>query len=103
MPLYEYQCKTCHHRFEKIQSFSDADPEQCPKCGGKIERMLNAPSFQFKGSGWYATDYKKSGAPKPESTASASSESASSGNAESKGESKSESKTETKTDTSSKS
>lgn len=60
MPLFEFECQSCHHRFEKIQSFSGADPA-CVKCGGKVERLLTAPSVQFKGSGWYATDYAKPG------------------------------------------
>jgi putative FmdB family regulatory protein len=65
MPLYEYQCKKCGHRFEKIQKFSDAMLKKCPECGGKIEQMLSAPAAHFKGSGWYVTDYpkKSSGAP----------------------------------------
>ena len=62
MPLYEYQCKKCHHRFEKIQKFSDPHVKKCPKCGGLVEQLLSAPAVQFKGSGWYVTDYaKKSG------------------------------------------
>ena len=62
MPLYEYQCKKCQHRFEKIQKFSDPHVKKCPKCGGPIEQLLSAPAVQFKGSGWYVTDYaKKSG------------------------------------------
>src|SRR6201987_6016031 len=64
MPLYEYQCKKCHHRFERIQKFSDPLVKKCPECGGKVEQVISAPAVQFKGSGWYVTDYaKKSGAP----------------------------------------
>ena len=64
MPLYEYECKKCHHRFEKIQKFSDPHVKKCPKCGGPIEQVISAPAVQFKGSGWYVTDYaKKSSAP----------------------------------------
>src|SRR6266699_266736 len=59
MPLYEYQCKKCHHRFEKIQKFSDSHVKKCPECGGPIEQLLSAPSVRFKGSGWYVTDYAK--------------------------------------------
>ena len=59
MPLYEYQCKKCGHRFEKIQKFSDAMVKKCPKCGGMVEQMISAPAVQFKGSGWYVTDYPK--------------------------------------------
>ena len=62
MPLYDYQCKKCGHRFERIQKFSDPELKECPECGGEIERLLSAPAVQFKGSGWYVTDYaKKSG------------------------------------------
>src|ERR1700740_2460059 len=57
MPLYEYQCEKCGHRFEKIQKFSDKMVKKCPQCGGKVEQMISAPAVQFKGSGWYATDY----------------------------------------------
>jgi len=62
MPLYEYQCKKCGHRFERIQRFSDPMVKKCPECGGKVEQVISAPAVQFKGSGWYVTDYaKKSG------------------------------------------
>jgi putative FmdB family regulatory protein len=62
MPLYEYACKKCHHRFERIQKFSDAHVKKCPQCGGPVEQVISAPAVQFKGSGWYVTDYaKKSG------------------------------------------
>ena|ERR1700704_4110456 len=59
MPLYEYECKKCHHRFEKIQKFSDRMVKKCPECGGPVEQMISAPAVQFKGSGWYVTDYAK--------------------------------------------
>jgi putative FmdB family regulatory protein len=59
MPLYEYQCKKCGHRFEKIQKFSDKPIKKCPECGGAVEQLLSAPAVQFKGSGWYVTDYAK--------------------------------------------
>jgi putative FmdB family regulatory protein len=59
MPLYEYQCKKCGHRFEKIQKFSDKMVKKCPECGGPVEQMISAPAVQFKGSGWYVTDYAK--------------------------------------------
>jgi putative FmdB family regulatory protein len=57
MPLYEYQCKKCGHRFERIQRFSDPLVKKCPECGGKVEQVISAPAVQFKGSGWYVTDY----------------------------------------------
>lgn len=59
MPLYEYQCKKCGHRFEKIQKFSDKPIKKCPECGGVVEQTISAPAVQFKGSGWYVTDYAK--------------------------------------------
>jgi putative FmdB family regulatory protein len=62
MPLYEYQCKRCKHRFEKIQQFSDEPIKKCPECGGPVEKLLSASSVRFKGSGWYVTDYPKKGA-----------------------------------------
>ena len=62
MPLYEYQCKKCKHRFEKIQSFSDAPIKKCPECGSSVEKLLSAPAVHFKGSGFYVTDYAKKSA-----------------------------------------
>jgi putative FmdB family regulatory protein len=59
MPLYEYQCKKCHHRFERIQKFSDPLVKKCPECGGPVEQVISAPAVQFKGSGWYVTDYAR--------------------------------------------
>jgi putative FmdB family regulatory protein len=59
MPLYEYQCQKCGHRFERIQKFSDPLVKKCPECGGKVEQLVSAPAVQFKGSGWYVTDYAK--------------------------------------------
>ena len=59
MPLYEYQCDSCGHRFEVIRKFSDPPLETCPKCGGHVSKLIASPAFQFKGSGWYITDYAK--------------------------------------------
>jgi len=59
MPLYEYQCDACGHRFEQIQKFSDPPVETCPKCGSPVRKLLSSPAIQFKGSGWYITDYAK--------------------------------------------
>ena len=59
MPLYEYKCEACGNRFEKIQKFSDPLVDACPKCGGKVEKLLSSPAIQFKGSGWYITDYAR--------------------------------------------
>ena len=62
MPLYEYQCLKCGHRFERIQKFSDKPVKACPKCKkGKVEKMVSSPAFQFKGTGWYVTDYAAKG------------------------------------------
>lgn len=63
MPLYEYQCDACGHRFELIQKFSDPPPQACTSCsGGPVTKLLSSPAFQFKGSGWYITDYARKGA-----------------------------------------
>ena len=79
MPLYEYQCKKCHSLTERIQKFSDPPLTTCPHCGGEMEQLLSAPAVQFKGSGWYVTDYAKKSSSKGSSgsngSASASSES----------------------------
>ena len=57
MPLYEYECFLCHHRFERLQRVADQPVGECPKCGGQVRRLLGVPALQFKGSGWYVTDY----------------------------------------------
>jgi|SRR5687767_626331 putative FmdB family regulatory protein len=117
MPLYEYQCDACAHRFEVIQKYSDAPIEVCPKCGGVVKKLLSSPAIQFKGTGWYITDYAKSGKSESGTAAAAKSESAeksgekkssegsgekpeskSESKSESKGESKSETKSETKSE-----
>jgi putative FmdB family regulatory protein len=60
MPLYEFECEACKTRFERIQKFTDANPEVCPTCGkGPVRRLLSSPAIQFKGSGFYITDYAK--------------------------------------------
>ena len=99
MPLYEYQCDACAHRFEVIQQYKDAPIDVCPKCGGTVKKLLSSPAIQFKGSGFYITDYArkgsdsattKSGETKADSTASST---------ESKSEGKSDTKTESKPST----
>ena len=65
MPLYEYECTTCHKHTEKIQKFSDPEITVCPHCGGPLERVLSAPAISFKGHGWYADGY---GNAKPKSS-----------------------------------
>lgn len=68
MPLYEYQCLNCGKKTEVIQRFEDAPLAACPACGGEVKKLISSPAFQFKGTGWYVTDYagKKGGGP-PES------------------------------------
>jgi putative FmdB family regulatory protein len=61
LPLYEYKCEGCGETFEVIQKFADEPVTVHEKCGGHVHRLMSAPSFQFKGSGWYATDYAKGG------------------------------------------
>ncbi len=66
MPLYEYQCEACAQRFEVIQKFSDAPPEMCASCGkGPVRRLFSSPAIQFKGSGFYITDYAQKGRSEP--------------------------------------
>ena len=63
MPLYEYRCNACGHLFEKIQKFSDPPVDVCPNCGERnVEKLLSSPAIQFKGTGWYITDYARKGA-----------------------------------------
>lgn len=102
VPLYEYECQDCHFRFEKLQRLSDPPPPKCPECGGKIAQLLSAPAVQFKGSGWYVTDYARkssasetsfSGDGKGEKKTETKAEAKTETKAESKAESKSESKT----------
>ena len=98
MPLYEYECDACGHRFETIQQkFSDPPPERCPKCGGEVRKLQSAPAIQFKGSGFYITDYarKDSGAAGAESKSDTKAgDTATDTKTETKSESKSESKGE---------
>ena len=57
MPIYEYECRRCGHRFELIQKFSDKPRKRCPECSGAVERLISPPAIRFKGTGWYVTDY----------------------------------------------
>lgn len=94
MPLYEYQCQKCSHLFERIQKFSDPPLTVCPKCGGEVEQLISPPAIQFKGSGWYVTDYaKRNSGPAPSSSSNGKSSEV---KAEAKAETKPESKTEGK-------
>jgi putative FmdB family regulatory protein len=97
MPLYEYKCDSCGKTFEVIQKFADEPLTAHPECGGKVERLLSAPAFHLKGTGWYATDYAKNNGSDSKSkenkdTKSDESKSAKSGDSESRSDSK---KTET--------
>ena len=59
MPMYEYECLSCGKRTERLQRFDDAPLATCPACGGEVKKLISAPAVQFKGSGWYVTDYAK--------------------------------------------
>ncbi len=59
MPLYEYECESCAHRFERIQKYSDPLVDICPECADPVRKLLSSPAFQFKGTGWYVTDYAR--------------------------------------------
>jgi putative FmdB family regulatory protein len=61
MPIYEYQCQKCEKIHEVTQKFSDAPLAQCPECGAEVKKLMSLSSFALKGSGWYTTDYKRSG------------------------------------------
>jgi putative FmdB family regulatory protein len=87
MPLYEYKCQKCNQVFEVIQKFVDAPVTVHENCGGAVEKLLSTSALQFKGSGFYITDYAKSG-----------SKNGGKAKSETKSESKSETKTETKTE-----
>jgi len=67
MPLYEYKCTQCGHAFEALQKAKDKPLERCPKCGGRLRKLISSPAIQFKGNGWYVTDYAKKSSPSPES------------------------------------
>jgi len=71
MPLYEYECEACGKRFEAIRKFSESDLDVCSLCGkGPVRRLMSSPAIQFKGSGWYITDYSSKGKAGPESSSS---------------------------------
>jgi putative FmdB family regulatory protein len=90
MPLHEYECLKCGERSEILQKLNDPPYTHCPKCGGDVKKLLSSPAIQFKGSGFYKTDY----APKSESKSETKSEAKSEAKSETKTESKSESKSE---------
>jgi putative FmdB family regulatory protein len=85
MPIYEYLCSNCNKTFESLQKINDPPLVECPECGGSVKRLISRTSFQLKGSGWYATDYKKTQSSQSDTKAESSAP-------------KQETKTETKTD-----
>jgi putative FmdB family regulatory protein len=101
MPLYEFQCEACDNRFERIlQRFTDPNPETCPKCGkGPVKKLPSSPAIQFKGSGFYITDYAKKSSPEASSAKSSGDGGSSASSSDSKSDSKAESKPESKPDT----
>jgi putative FmdB family regulatory protein len=104
MPLYEYECDACHQRFEVIQKFSDLPPETCARCGkGPVRRLISTPAIQFKGSGWYITDYAGGRSSAASSTGSGDTEAKTDSKAESKkdGDKKPAGESATKSDSSS--
>ena len=103
MPLYEYKCAKCGDVFELIQKFSDEPVTVHEGCGGAVEKLISAPAFQFKGTGWYATDYAKGSTSRANGASKAESSSEGEKSSESKSESKTEGKTETKAETKSES
>jgi len=100
MPLYEYKCESCEHRFERIQKYSDPPIDTCPKCGARVRKLISSPAIQFKGSGFYITDYGKSGSG-AESKSEKADKAGAAGDAKSdaKSETKTEAKAETKAET----
>ncbi|HEX2120300.1 MAG TPA: FmdB family zinc ribbon protein [Thermoanaerobaculia bacterium] len=96
MPLYEYECTQCAERVEIIQNLSDPPYSHCPKCGGDMKKLFSAPAIQFKGTGWYKTDYAGSG--KKSESKSETPDSKTESKSEAKTESKSEPKSETKSE-----
>jgi putative FmdB family regulatory protein len=95
VPLYEYECEKCGKHFEKIEKLQGPHLKKCPSCAGRVERLMSAPAIQFKGSGWYVTDYPRAsrGGEKTDGSTAEKSET----KADPKAESKTETKTETKT------
>src|SRR5687767_1401300 len=79
MPLYEYQCDACDVRFERIRKFSDPPLDACPTCGGTVRKLLSSPAIQFKGSGFYITDYPKKSSADPSRSSSDNNKSSSDG------------------------
>ena len=66
MPIYEYKCQSCGERYEKLQKYSDPLCKKCPHCGGPLKKLISSPAIQFKGNGFYITDYPKKNSPSAE-------------------------------------
>ena len=103
MPLYEYECQKCGGRFEEIQKFSDEPLKIHDGCGGDLRKLLSAPAIQFKGTGWYVTDYARAGQAGEEAKKRDDAKKSEEKKAESKSDSKSESQAESKSDSKSES
>jgi putative FmdB family regulatory protein len=99
MPIYEYLCSQCKERHEIIQRISEDPLTHCPSCGGEMKKLISSPAIQFKGSGFYKTDYPSSSSKAPETKSDTKSDSKSDTKSESKTETKSETKTESKSET----
>ena len=95
MPIYEYECRSCGKRTELLQRMDDPPLAACPACGGEVKKLFSAPAVQFKGSGWYVTDYAKKGG-RSDKSGKAETADGSSGSAETKSDAASESKPESK-------
>jgi len=99
MPIYEYRCQSCNKDMEVLQKMSDPPLQVCRLCGAEgVEKLMSRNSFHLKGSGWYATDYKSSGAPASAEAAASNGDSKSESKSEPKSEPKSESKSESKSE-----
>lgn len=96
MPLYEYECEKCGKHVEKIEKVQGPHLKKCPSCGGRVERLISRPSIQFKGSGWYVTDYARASTGGSEKTDNSSHAEKPENKAENKAESKTEPKAEPK-------
>jgi putative FmdB family regulatory protein len=92
VPLYEYECEKCGKHFEKIEKLHGPHLKKCPACGGRVQRLMSAPAIQFKGSGWYVTDYARA-------SNRGGNEKSDMGGTSEKSETKSDSKSESKTET----
>jgi putative FmdB family regulatory protein len=98
MPIYEYKCEACGKRMEKLQKLSDPPCKKCPHCGGALKKLISSPAIQFKGNGFYITDYAKKNSPSEERKAKADIEPKSETKSEAKSEAKAESKSEPKSE-----